>query len=88
MTMAVLVRDFLEIFLRKDSSLEYLRARNKDGQSVESNNATHRESRLKTGAGVTAYDGRPIPEVYKPATSQGSVPPDAVEISNEPEKQE
>ncbi len=70
-------------FSEKDASMEYLRGRNKEGQSVSHYSATSREARLHTGSGGTAYDGRPIPEVYHPATSQGSVPPDAVVYKND-----
>lgn len=65
-------------FAEKDASLAYLRDRNKQGQVVQHFSGTSRESKLLTGGGSTAYDTMPIPEVYHPATSQGSVPPDAV----------
>lgn len=65
-------------FSEKDASLDYLRGRNKDGQRIRNYSGNSLNSELRTGAGSTAYDGRPIPEVYKPATSQGSVPPNAV----------
>lgn len=67
----------------KDSSLEYLRNRNKQGQMVQAFTATERHSRMTTGGGATAYDSMPIPEVYKPATSHGAVPPDAIEYKTE-----
>lgn len=66
-------------FAEKDASMEYLRNRNKDGQEIRNYNATSEMAKLKTGGGATAYDSMPIPEVYKPATSQGSVPPNAIE---------
>lgn len=70
-------------FAEKDASLDYLRNRNKQGQQVQHFSATSRESVLKTMGGSTAYDPMPIPEVYHPATSQGPVPPDAVEYKTD-----
>ena len=73
-------------FAEKDASMEYLRARNKEGQEVRHYSANSREARLKTFGGVTAYDSRPVPETYKPATSQGEVPSNAISYKTE-EKQ-
>lgn len=65
-------------FAEKDASMEYLRGRNKEGQRIRSYSGTNLNGELKTGAGVTAFDAMPIPETYHPATSQGSIPPNAV----------
>jgi len=70
-------------FSEKDSSLEYLRNRNKEGQSVANYSATQRQSRIHTEGGVTAYDSMPIPETYKPATSQGNCLHNAVQYDVE-----
>lgn len=70
-------------FDEKDASLEYLRARNKDGQEIRNFSGTKDLARLRTQGGATAYDPMPIPEVYKPATSQGKVPPNAVQYNTE-----
>jgi hypothetical protein len=66
-------------FAEKDASMEYLRERNRSGQEVRHYSGTNEQSRLKTFGGATGYDTTPIPEVYKSATSQGEVPPNAVE---------
>lgn len=70
-------------FAEKDASMEYLRGRNKDGQRIRSYHATEMNSELKIGGGATAFDSMPIPEVYHPATSQGSVPPNAIVYKQE-----
>lgn len=70
-------------FAEKDASMEYLRERNKQGQQVQHFNATSREAVLKTMGGSTAYDPMPIPEVYKPATSQGPIPPNAIQYKTD-----
>jgi hypothetical protein len=70
-------------FAEKDASMEYLRERNKQGQSVANFSGTERQSRIHTQGGGTAYNGMPIPEVYKPATSQGNCLPNAVEYKTE-----
>lgn len=65
-------------FAEKDASMDYLRGRNKEGQRIKNYSGTNELSELRTGGGVTAYDARPIPEVYHPATSQGPISPNAV----------
>jgi hypothetical protein len=61
----------------KDASIAYLQDRNKKGQVVRQFNATQMTDE-KYGQGATAYDPCPIPETYKPATSNGTPDPDAV----------
>lgn len=70
-------------FAEKDASMEYLRARNKEGMEVRNYSGTKELSRLKVGGGSTAYDNTPIPEVYHPATSQGPINPNAVVYKTE-----
>lgn len=66
-------------FAEKDAQLKYLLDRNKQGQVVKNYNATTEESRLHTyNIGQTAYNSRPIDEVYKPATSQNIPPSEAI----------
>ena len=62
-------------FAEKDAQLAYLTERGKKGQVIKSYTGTHENSRLHTyNTGPTAYNNKPIDEVYKPATSQ-HVPP-------------
>jgi len=70
-------------FAEKDASMAYLRERNKLGQEVNHFSAGSLQSRLKTEGGPTAYDSMPIHEVYKPATSQGEVHPNAIQYNVE-----
>lgn len=66
-------------FAEKDAQAAYLRDRGMKGQRVMNYSATSEESRLHThNVGPTAYNNRPIDEVYKPATSQHVPPADAV----------
>ena len=65
-------------FADKDASLAYLRDRNKQGIEVKHFSGTTQHAKLKIGNGSTAFDGRPIPEVYQPATSNGTIDPNAV----------
>lgn len=71
-------------FAEKDAQIAYLNERNRKGQQVANFSATSREAVMKTGGGVTAYDSMPIPETYRAATSQGSVPPDAIQYKTDP----
>lgn len=71
-------------FAEKDAQLTYLKERNKQGQEVNQYSATSRESRMKTGnVGLTAYNSKPIPEVYAPATSQDEPDANAVEYKTD-----
>lgn len=65
-------------FSQKDSSIKYLDKRNKKGMQVNQYSGLD-FTKEYIGGGVTAYDSRPIPETYTPATSNGMVDPDAVE---------
>lgn len=59
----------------KDASIAYLTERGKKGQVVNQFKGTERTSREHTqNVGLTAYNSRPIDEVYKPGTSR-DVPP-------------
>lgn len=54
----------------KDSSIEYLKERNRKGQEVRNYSGGNYPSRVHTNnGGVTAYNSMPINEVYKSATS-------------------
>ena len=66
----------------KDASISYLKERNKKGQEVKNFSATSMESKVHTGGGLSAYNSNPIPETYKPATSQGEIDPNAVIYKN------
>lgn len=68
-------------FDEKDVNLNDLQARNKKGQMVTEWNATSRDKVSYDGSGLTAYNGRPIPEVYEPATSQKEPNANAVEYN-------
>lgn len=69
-------------FAEKDASLAYLKERGKKGQEIRSYSGTTQHAKLKRhDHGGTAYDTRPIAEVYEPATSNGKVPSDAVEYN-------
>ncbi len=59
-------------FSQKDAQLNYLTKRGKQGQSVSKYSMDDRMSREHTGnSGATAYNSRPIDQVYQPATSHG-----------------
>lgn len=66
-------------FSEKDAQLKHLTERGKKGQVIKNFSGTNEQSRLHTyNAGSTAYNSKPIDEVYKPATSQNVPPADAV----------
>jgi hypothetical protein len=65
-------------FAEKDKAMEYLKNRGQKGQEVRHYNAGKMEAKMYTGAGPTAYNGNPAYETYKPATSHGAVPDEAI----------
>lgn len=65
----------------KDNSMNSLKERGKKGIEVCNYTGTNEHSKMTIGSGPTAYDTRPIPETYKPATSNGEVDPNAVEYN-------
>lgn len=75
-------------FAEKDASMAYLKERGMKGQVVKNYNGTQEQVRMHTNnVGLTAYNSRPISEVYKPATSQ-DVPPVEAVVHNYIEKKE
>ncbi len=68
-------------FTNKDSSLDGLKERGKKGIEVHNFTGTNESSKMTIGSGPTAYDARPIPETFIPATSNGKVDPNAVEYN-------
>lgn len=66
-------------FAEKDAQAAYLRERGKQGQVVKSWTGTGENNRVHThNIGNTAYNSRPIDEVYKPATSMDVPPANAI----------
>jgi hypothetical protein len=63
----------------KDASIAYLKNRGEKGIVVNQFTGTHIVSRDHTNnVGVTAYNSKPIDQVYAPATSQGVPSPNQV----------
>lgn len=63
----------------KDASIKYLTERGQKGQVVNQFTATHRTSKDHTqNVGTTAFNSRPIAQVYKPATSNGAPSQDQI----------
>lgn len=66
-------------FEDKDKSIAYLTERGKKGMEVRHFNGTHENAKLHTyNSGPTAYNSKPIDQVYAPATSRNVPPPNAV----------
>lgn len=66
-------------FAEKDAQLAYLTERGKKGAVIKQFTGGQEHSRMHTSnIGPTAYNSRPIDEVYKPATSQHVPPAEAV----------
>lgn len=70
-------------FGEKDVNIQALEARNKKGNMVQRWTATDRTSVSYQGEGPTAYNVSPIPETYKPATSNGVPDANAVEYNTD-----
>lgn len=71
----------------KDASIAYLDKRGKQGMKVASYSSTDRNGRSVLGHdgsnhGLTAYNSSPIPETYRPATSNGQSSPNAIQYKN------
>lgn len=74
-------------FAQKDASVKYLKERGQRGQTIRNYSAGSLNSKHSTGnIGQTAYNSNPIPEVYKPATSNGE--PDANAVVYNVEKKD
>jgi hypothetical protein len=65
-------------FSEKDASVKRMNASNKMGQVVCHYTGNQEVMYERTGGGQTAYEGLPVAETYKCATSKGSPGQDAV----------
>lgn len=70
-------------FGEKDINIAALEKRNKEGNLVQYWTATHRTEADTNGEGPTAYNTKPIPETYKPATSNGVPDANAVQYETD-----
>ena len=69
---------------QKDASLKYLTERGKKGMSLQQFTATHQKSKEHTNnVGTTAFNSKPIAQVYKPATSNGAPSQDQIIYPND-----
>lgn len=74
-------------FAEKDAQLKYLTERGNKGIEIRHYSGTEENSKHHTGnIGPTAYNSRPIAQVYKPATSQGVASADQVVYSDKTKK--